>query len=308
MDTLVSSFSFWFALALAMGSLFFYLAGAFWNRTLSREDEDRRIGFNLALPDIGKPESLFSTALVSAGTAISTAVVFFLATGASYGWWLLLCPLMFAAGNWLMLKAHGRINDLGYFVESPGVKKGVAGLIPYLGERLSGNRKVGWLLALFSLINLTAVLVLELRVGVEIFGYLAFHAFGVPVSTRTEFLLFTLSVLLLLGYVFVGGFRAVISSDVWQMKAMRWAVLATLGSLVFKLSQSTGSLNLASLDSHLPLAVVGGFILHIVLVNLFAPLSQEASWQRFRAFSARKIDFKKQSTMPWRAQYSSGPA
>lgn len=295
MPTTVSNFSFWFALILSIGSLVFYLSIALWNRIIRRGIEDQRFDFNLGLPRVGSPERLFSIALVAAGTSLSTVFVFFLTAGSMFGWWMILSPIMFAVGNLVMFRVYNRIHDRGYFEESNRKLSGITGLVPYLGQALTGNNSVGWLLALLSLLNLLAVLVLELIVGVEVLSYLASHTFQTGSSTIGEFIFFSVSVLLLLGYVFVGGFRAVVSSDVWQMKAMRWAILLAIISIViFGLTSHQSTPDWSILSKSPPWLVLWGFILNVILANLFAPLSQESSWQRFRAFSQTKgIQFSK---------------
>lgn len=295
MPTFVSSISFWFALALSIGSLLFYLSTALWNKLLVKDVADQRIDFNLGLPKIGTPENLFSIALVAAGTSLSTVFVFFLTASQLFGWWVILSPIMFAIGNFVMFQVYSRIHTQGYFTESSTRLYGTTGLIPYLGQAVTGSNSIGWILLLLSLFNLLAVLSLELIVGVEVLGYLASHTFQTGPSSVGEFFFFAISVLLLLGYVFIGGFRAVVSSDVWQMKAMQWAISLSIISLViFGFTSISTTPNFGILAKAPPLAVLWGFILNVILANLFAPLSQESSWQRFRAFAqSEEIHFSK---------------
>jgi Na+/proline symporter len=277
--------SFWFALILSLGSLLFYLVGAFLYRAASAGVENPQYDFNLGIPEVANREKLFAITLVAAGTSLSTVFVFFLTAGPVFGWWVLLCPVMFALGNLVMFVVYKRTHARGYFKESDAVTLGKAGLIPYLGHRLTGNKVVGWLLVLLSAVNLLAVLVLELVVGVDVFGYLARHTFNVQVSSWLEFGIFAISVVLLLGYVFVGGFRAVVASDVWQMKAMILAVVLTIVSMII-FSASSGVVFTSAVFHKIPPALVlWGFIINVVLANIFCPLSQESSWQRFRAFA-----------------------
>lgn len=290
MPTIVSILSFWFALILSIGSLLFYLSIALWNRLITRDITDRRIDFNLGLPKIGIPENLFSIALVAAGTSLSTVFVFFLTAGSLFGWWMILSPIMFAIGNFAMFKVYNRIQQRGYFAESNRKLYGAAGLVPYLGQVLTGSNSVGWVLVALSLLNLLAVLVLELIVGVEVLGYLASQTFRIGTSSVAEFIFFAISIFLLLGYVFIGGFRAVISSDVWQMKAMKWAIaLGIISIIVFGFTSLSTTPDWKILSKSPPWLVLWGFILNVILANLFAPLSQESSWQRFRAFAQSEV-------------------
>lgn len=286
MEANISNFSFWFALILSIGSLIFYLSGAIWNRLTREKTEDQRYDFNLGLPKIGNYENLFAISLVAAGTSLSTVFVFFLTAGSLFGWWLFLCPVLFALGNWVMFKVYMRTANNNYFAMKDTSFDVASGLVPYLGQRLTGSIKVGWLLILFSLFNLLSVLVLELIVSVEVIGYLYTHAFQATISSYGEFLLFVIFVVLLLGYVFVGGFRAVVTSDVWQIKTMKWAIVFTIVSIfIFGLRSVQAPLDWRILSKTPPFIVLAGFVINVILANLLAPLSQEVSWQRFRAFT-----------------------
>lgn len=285
----VSNFSFWFAMILALGSLLFYITSALWFRTFSKEIADRTEDFNLGIPTSSNNNDTFSISLIAAGTSLSTVFVFFLTAGSMFGWWMILSPIMFAVGNAIMFKVYNRINAKGYFVENCRNIRGVTGLIPYLGKAVSGNNSVGWIVLVLSVFNLLSVLTLELIVGVEVFGYLSSNTFGTSSSSIGEFLVFLFSIMLLLGYVYVGGFRAVVASDIWQMKAIKWAIFITIISLViFVFNMNDKEVSLSLLNRTPPNIVLIGFILNVILANCFAPMSQEASWQRFRAFSNSK--------------------
>lgn len=281
-------FPYWFAILLAGGTLTFYLFSALWNRSQIETPDERTAeeDFNLGLPDYGEKESLFAIALVAAGTSLSTVFVFFLTAGSLFGLWLLLCPVMFLAGNVLMFAVYRRIKAHGYFDEHPSGLIGASGLVPYLAVRLTGSRGVGYGVLLLSAINLIAVLVLELVVGVDVISYLVDKAAGTLVDSAVQFGMFAVAVSLLLGYVYVGGFRAVVASDVWQMKLMTVAVFFTaigLGWTVLS-SPHTGT-SLSSLTGPAWGPMLWTFILNVVLGNMLVPMSQESSWQRFRAFS-----------------------
>jgi Na+/proline symporter len=291
----ISIFSFWFASFISVGSLLFYLSGAIWNRMTRKEIVDARYDFNLGIPQTNDRENLFAIALVAAGTSLSTVFVFFLTAGAVFGWWIVLGPFLFALGNWITFVVYNRTVAHGYFEERQVEATGAAGLVPYLGERLTGSKMIGWVLVLLSLVNLFAVLVLELVVGVEVFGYLSAHTLRADPSSSTEFLIFAISVLLLLGYVFIGGFRAVIASDVWQMKIMKAAIfLAIISILIYGASSSKSSLDWTAVNKKPPLIILWGFVVNVILANLFVPFSQESSWQRFRAFvNSKEFNLKR---------------
>jgi hypothetical protein len=280
------TFPYWFAIILSVGTLIFYLLTSLWSRNrIEALDGSGESDFDLGIPKTDDRASLFAIALVAAGTSLSTVFVFFLTAGAFYGWWLLLSPLMFLVGNAVMFWVYGRMKLNGYTVEANSDPAGATGLVPFLATKLTGSRGVGLGILLLSLLNLVAVFVLELVVCVEVVSYLTDHAFGGAASDSARFIIFAVSLALMLGYVYVGGFRAVIASDVWQMKLMKGAVFLTAVSLLVVIVMRPEPVDFSSLGNP-PLALLWGFILNVVLANIFVPMSQESSWQRFRAFSA----------------------
>jgi Na+/proline symporter len=276
------------AIGLAAGSLLFYFSGAFLSRLTASEESDI-VGFNLDVPSGQNMQDLFAVSLVSAGTSLSTVFSFFLTNAWRFGIGLLICPALFALGNWVMFLLYRRGKALGYFEEgSTPENRGSSGLLPYLGEILSGSKAVGYFLKFIVSLNLLALIVLELTFGIKILSYLTQ---GLPLAQVTgngvQFAVFGFFVILLLGYVFIGGFRAVVASDVWQYKVIKLAILVTLVSLLaYPFSSRPPQFNWHPLLTPDPRALFG-FILNASIVNLFGPLSLEPSWQRFRAFRGR---------------------
>jgi len=193
---------------------------------------------------------------------------------------------MFLLGNVAMFAVFRRIRAQGYFDEADRTVVGASGLVPFIVCRLTGSKGVGYGVLLLSLINLLSVLVLELVVGVDVLTYLADHAAGTAVSGSTQFTIFAVSIGLLLSYVYIGGFRAVVASDVWQMKLMRVAIAITAIALAWAwVAGPHDATHTPSLGGPPWGLVLGGFVLNVILANLFVPMAQESSWQRFRAFS-----------------------
>ena len=298
MATLITQISFWLALIISVGSLFFYMRLALLSRQHMKDSEDENYDFHLGLSLSNKRNrnQVFAYALVAAGTSLSTVFVFFLTASAFYGWLIFLSPIMFAIGNYTMFKVYNRANANGYFQEKNVVRSGLTGLIPYLGQSVTGDKKTGVFLVFLSFINLLAVLVLELYIGADIISYLFNNTLNTPISTPNnfsiaDFIIFIISISLLLGYVFVGGFRAVISSDFWQMKAMKTTIVITLISLVVIFIIRKIGFDNSLLNIKVTGITLWGFIINVILANIFAPMSQESSWQRFRAFHEQGFDF-----------------
>jgi hypothetical protein len=282
-----SQFPFFLATGLALGSLLIYFSGAIFNR-VAIWNPDKPTEFNLGIPDGNDMPDLFAVSLVSAGTSLSTVFSFFLLNAWRFGFALVLCPLLFAMGNWLMLQVYKAADARGYFAEqTDDAGAGISGLLPYFCELLSGSRAVGQFLKYIVELSLLALLVLELTVGVAIIEYITQPIFSNVAGYASRFIVFASFMVLLLGYVFIGGFRAVIASDIWQYKTICLAVAATFVCLlIYIISGHAPKAHLKHLLLPEKRQLIL-FILNAVIVNLFAPLSLEPSWQRFRAFRDR---------------------
>jgi hypothetical protein len=114
-------------------------------------------------------------------------------------------------------------------------------------------------------------------------------------SSWQPFVVFATFVMLLLGYVFIGGFRAVLASDVWQYKILQSSLLITVGTFLLPVIDHRTQLDWQILWKD-PGQGMAGFYFPVVLVNLIAPLGLGSSWQRFRAFGQVGVDFKRAVT------------
>ena len=277
------------ALALGIGSLGFYLVGAIISRISGRHDKGSVRRFSLALPPNSDYVTLFAISLVSAQTPLSTVFVFFLVSGGTWGARLFLCPVFFTVGCWLLLHVYQNIAANGYFTDDHG---GLGGMLPWLSEALTGSRAVSVLTLLLCALPLLSLLALELRYGIEIIYFLLTGSNALS-NSSILFSIYALLIILLLGYVFVGGFRAVVTSDVYQYKLIKLGASIAVTSFVILFFRNphsfmhsirwTGNSKASSLAFYVP----------VIMANLFAPMSLAVSWQRFRAFRAVSTDFRK---------------
>lgn len=295
METSDLTLSFLFALALCLLSLLFYMFSAWVYHSI--RGSHTRFDFNLGIPDQKNQANAFALSLVASSTSLSTVFVFFLTAGVIYGQWVIISPLFFVFGNILMFYVYRRLKYNGYFSSQNQSQDVRSGLIPFIGYRLSGKKGIGWLLSVFSLINLLSLIVLELIVGVEVLGFLVERIFNIENFRAFEFIIFIVIIILLYSYVLIGGFRAVIASDIWQMKAMKWAIFLTVLSLLYYVLYEHGSnYEVSKILQDPPKIIFWGFVINVVCANMLSPMSQEASWQRFIAYdksgNSNKFDLK----------------
>jgi hypothetical protein len=288
MNSTFGPFPYIFALLLAGGSLATYLVGALVSRFALERDGRTSRSFNLAIPATKNPEALFAVSLAAAQTTLSTVFVVFLTDAGTLGLHLLYCPLAIAVGNWLMLYVYRQMDERGHLNRSS-----LSGLIPYFANRVTGTSAVSYALLVFIVVPLVALLALELHYGYIYLSYLGHlghpPAFDPNVFDTRSVGLFTVFMVLLLGYVFVGGFRAVVTSDVWQYRIMSvtltFVFLSVLGLVITR-----QNLNWSNLPNP-PWRAVVPFYVSVTMINLFQPLCFATSWQRFRAFRDHSTDF-----------------
>jgi hypothetical protein len=287
-------FPYLFALLLSGGSLLIYLLGAVVSRYGLEKDGRTTRAFNLGVPATQNPETLFAVSLAAAQTTFSTVFVVFLTGGPHLGFHLLYCPIAFAFGNWFMLQVYRRIDAQGYIDRSS-----ISGLIPYFFYRLTRNRFISYFVAALCLLPIVAILALELHYGIPVLDYLGQRV--LPLVSVAEsavhplygaifrYAVFACFMVFLLGYVFVGGFRAVVTSDVWQYRIMLTTLSLALLSVAVLVIRNRHALSWETLGQSSGSLI--SFYVGVTIIDLFQPLCFATTWQRFRAFRDRSTNF-----------------
>jgi hypothetical protein len=193
-----------------------------------------------------------------------------------------------------MLAVYKRIDAKGYIDHSS-----ISGLIPYLVYKFAKSRFISMYVSAICVLPIVAILALELHYGIPVldhlgqkafpfisFGELGAHPLSVAVMSSS---IFTCFMAFLLGYVFIGGFRAVVTSDVWQYRIMVTTLSLISLSVVGLVLSWRHALHWEAVghsNGHLV-----AFYLGVTIIDLFQPLCFATTWQRFRAFRDRSTDF-----------------
>lgn len=301
----LSVLPFWVALILGGGSLVLYMTFAALSRMAASDEDGGTHDFNLGIPHGQSYRQLFAISMAAAGTPLSTVVAFFFIYGPRYGIQLFWCPIFFAAGILIMYWVYCRASENGYFSQGSSYRGYVyGGLLPFMGKQLSGSEGVGSLILVICSLPLLGLLTLEVFFGIQLIDFLysgAAAAFDVSGSVTPgaiapwkTFCMFALFVGLLFGYVFVGGFRAVLRSDVWQYKIVQSAVVISLVTFLGLFLQRRVNAHWSTLWPRSFGGTEGlvGFYVPVVFVNLVLPLGLVSSWQRFRAFEYVHLDMR----------------
>ncbi|WP_209347929.1 hypothetical protein [Pontixanthobacter sp. CEM42] len=252
------------ALSLTAISLafFFYLGQR--NRILSEGSDDFWFGGR----EISQKAHFF-TWLASA-VAFSSAIVYYMQVTSIWGYWVYFGSILtyiigLLAAVFIVSRYDFKLSEF----ETTG----------RMVETRSGNRYAGIIVDGMNALSLLALVYIEIGLGVKIFSFLFSES-------NLLFELFCFSALISIPYFYIklGGFRAIVSSDIWQ------GVLIVLGLaflLVFFLSGGiTGST--VSAKDFWPQPSVGfdkilPYLMFALVVNFFTSIPQVSVWQRFAA-------------------------
>ncbi len=248
---------------LALSAAVFYLLA-----TRARGERLTVFGFTHADGQIDSGR--FGASLVAASTSLATVLLFFLSTASYYGIVLLWCGLTYYLGQRTFLK---------YVKGKPLIRKEIRTLsdLWYDTIRSSLNARI------ISAITFSAflmILFVELYVGSVILSSFI-RPFALEYSKVISFGLLSL---LVIGYVRIGGLRAVMHTDQWQLKMLLAAVFALA---VFAFVVATRPMEMQVATSFFDVQAETGevilFCAWILVLNMSLPFIQLSSWQRLIA-------------------------
>lgn len=196
-------------------------------------------------------------------SAFATVFFWFVVIGGIYSYWLFLIPLALYFGNVFFIS----------FVKRSGTKIEDHQTI---GSYLRAASKDRWLQRSADLIIFIAVfsaLVVEINIGSEIFsGILP----GVPGGQLFFVALFSL---LIIGYILIGGYRAVIVSDGPQLVFTVLGALAFILFVVVYLTPTTTPVQYLYAPS-VSAVNLAAFLISVFVVQFLGPLCQLQNWHR----------------------------
>lgn len=198
-------------------------------------------------------------------SAFATVFFWFVALGGMYSWVLLLIPLFLVIGNFLFTKVVARYGvrlvdhiTIGTFVRS----RSAYAPLHYLAD---------FIVAVF----LFSALLVELIIGSGIIASM------LPLPGMQFVLLLVLSLIVIL-YVAIGGFRAVVLSDTIQLYLTFGGVAALVIFAIFYLKPSSSATALLY-KPDISFFELLAFVVSVITVQTLGPLCQLQNWQRISA-------------------------
>jgi len=195
--------------------------------------------------------------------AFATVFFWFIALGNTYSWLLFLIPLFLYLGNDLFVR----------IVQKSGIKLGQYSTIGAYVRSKTNYKPLHYVSDWIIVVFLFSTILVEIVIGSGILASMMPDAPGGQL-----FFIILLSVLVI-AYVVVGGFRAVILSDSVQLYFTIAAVIALLIFSVYYLPKPQG----AGTYVYTPTVNVFSFLafaISVIVVQILGPLCQLQNWQR----------------------------
>ena len=255
-----------------------FLSGIVFYILASRSKGERLTVLGYTLADRKIDHDRFGASFVAASTSLATVLLFFLSTASFYGVVLLWCGLTYflgqmifinyVSGKQLLTKDIRTISDLWFnCIESSLISR---------------------IITAVTISSYLIILFVELYIGSVIVTY-----FLKPFLPNLSGVLgFAFVSIIVIGYVRIGGLRAVMETDRWQLKLLVTSVVALFLFSVL-VPEGVGPLrevqrrSFFHVDASLKDCIC--FCLWILVLNLTLPFSQLSSWQRIAAAKSGSV-------------------
>ncbi|MDF1722402.1 MAG: hypothetical protein P1U65_17140 [Minwuia sp.] len=225
----------------------------------------------------------FSGSFAASSTSLATALIFFVTLGSFFGIPILLAPLTYFLGALLFAKF---INKRGI---TDTLESGTS-LFQFL-SKTTRSSNTSFMICLVPALGVLSILLIELYVGVSIFS-----VFAAPGTVNLQLSLAFVSAIILL-YTAIGGFPAVVRTDLIQWSLIWLGALTTLGiCLYLVITRLTETASIPKID-WFPNPMFGdGFVIlpiaitaNVIVVNIFLQFTQLRTWQMVAASESIQV-------------------
>lgn len=242
---------------LAISAIVFYLLAAVIGRS--------ELGLDSFLfADRKLTPSQFQNTFVASSISLATVFLFFLSNASTYGLWLLACGVTYFIGQYILVYCASKfpIN----FDDNHTISD--------LLHHTIGSKVLARIATAITATSLIAMVFIELFFGAVVL------AIFIPEDLYARTLsFFGLGVLVLL-YLRIGGYKAIVETDFWQLLLLLTAMAAMLlGGLMLPAVPSDGS-EIKIWSAEASPSAIAAFIIWITFINLCMPFSEVPFWQR----------------------------
>jgi Na+/proline symporter len=206
----------------------------------------------------------FQYTLVSGTTSFATVLLYFITASEAYGIFFAANLVIFLLGQYFFFYVATKSSaDLSKF----------STLSKFVLEE-TGSKTISRWVNLITVLGFVGVLFLELLVGSTVFSYV------IP-GEYSELIGFGVISVLIMSYISIGGFAAVVESDSWQYQLIILACAVILIFVFFVMPFKTGDFSLGRAVSwSVSVDVWLTLLLQATVVNFTLPFCQLSSWER----------------------------
>ncbi len=231
------------------------------------------------LYDRGLSKSQFGNTLAASCFSLAMSVTFYFFSHPLYGLFMLVSPISYISGQYFFV----------WLVKQSRVDFSQCRTISDLCYKLYPSKSVARLITIMTLSTFIMVVFVELYIGTIV----------LTVFLPDEIIYKTLSFLglglLVLMYVRLGGYKALVRTDKWQLTLMLMSVILIFTYSVFAPAVNgadVGNILLNTLhykEDNWPLL---GFVVWLCTMNFLMPFTQISYWQRIAASKSADISLK----------------
>lgn len=261
-----------FVVAAALSTLLYYLLVSY-----RKKDSTTSVGSFLFF-DRSLSANSFADTFIATGISLATVLSFFLDFGGKFGAALVVSPLSYIAGVYLLQKAVPIMSRRGFLSRGTTLHAFVGGSF--------GSDHLRIVLTVISLLGYLGILVIELHVGVQIFRYFNDSAAGLVAAVA-------LLLALIYGYTWLAGYRGVVGTDTVQLRLVAAGTVAMLTGLFYLVLVRE---NVVAIPRDLfvpnPLALPPALLVVMLIGNIPLQLLRMSNWQRISAVGDESVVHK----------------
>ena len=242
-------------------------------------------GFMCADGNLNK--SQFSNTFAASSFSLGMTVMYLMGNASFLGWFLLVSPATYLIGHYLFI----------YLVKEANFDIKKCRTLSDLVYLIFPSKKIAFLITAMTLSSYIMLVFIELYIGSVLF------AFFLPSNMLYQTIAFLLIGVLVLSYVRLGVYKAIVQTDKWQLFLMMSAIGSICCYGIIAPIKNNASLNQLFLNTTNYSAdnwFVLVFIIWLTLINSVFGITQISNWQRVAATESAEVSLSGMVHSSWK--------
>ena len=229
----------------------------------------------------------FSNTFAASSFSLGMTVMYLMGNAAYLGWFLLVSPATYLIGHYLFIYL---VKEANFDIKNCRTLSDIVYLI-------FPSKKIAFLITAMTLSSYVMLVFIELYIGSVLFS------FFLPESTLYQTIAFLLIGMLVLSYVRLGGYKAIVQTDKWQLFLMISAMGAICCYGVIAPVKNEANLSQIIINTTSYSAdnwFVFIFIIWLTLINSVIGITQITNWQRVAATESAEVSLRGMVNSSWK--------